>query len=97
MFEKNGKFYADWRDASGRRIRKSFTSQRAALQFEAEQRELAHPKPKARGQQSPRSYAPLFRAKSNPLPPSRSAPSSPKLVPFRRRGSAPPTSPKSIS
>lgn len=50
MFEKNKKFYADWRDRSGKRLRKSFTSKRAALMFEAEQRELAHPKQNARGQ-----------------------------------------------
>lgn len=50
MFEKNGKFYADWRDRSGKRLRKSFTSKRAALMFEADQRELAHPKQNARGQ-----------------------------------------------
>jgi hypothetical protein len=34
MFEKNGKYYADWRDRTGRRQRKSFTSQRAALRYE---------------------------------------------------------------
>lgn len=58
MFEKSGKYYADWRDKSGRRLRKSFTSKAAALQFEADQKELAHPKTAARGQQSPRSSAP---------------------------------------
>jgi hypothetical protein len=31
MFEKNGKYYADWRDRTGRRLRKAFTSERAAL------------------------------------------------------------------
>lgn len=49
MYEKDGKFYADWRDRSGRRLRKSFTSKRAALKFEADQKELAHPKGKATG------------------------------------------------
>lgn len=49
MFEKNGKWYADWRDRRGKRLRKSFTSKRAAMLFEAEQRSLAHPKPNARG------------------------------------------------
>jgi len=58
MFEKHGKFYADWRDASGQRLRKSFTSKRAALQFEAEQKELAHPKQKARGIRLPGSFSP---------------------------------------
>ena len=58
MFEKQGKFYADWRDRSGRRLRKAFATKRAALQFEAEQKELAHPKTKARGLRSPRSSAP---------------------------------------
>ena len=32
MFEKQGKHYADWRDKSGKRLRKSFTSKAAALQ-----------------------------------------------------------------
>jgi hypothetical protein len=58
MFEKQGKFYADWRDHTGKRLRKCFTTKRAALQFEAEQKELAHPKPSARGLRSPRSSAP---------------------------------------
>lgn len=58
MFEKNGKFYADWRDRKGTRKRKSFTSQRAALRFEEEQKELAHPKPPARVKLSPRLSVP---------------------------------------
>jgi len=52
MFEKDGKFYADWRDRTGKRLRKSFNSKRAALQFEAQQKELAHPKTKALGRLS---------------------------------------------
>jgi hypothetical protein len=62
MFEKQGKFYADWRDHAGKRLRKCFTTKRAALQFEAEQKELAHPKPSARGLRSPRSSAPSISA-----------------------------------
>lgn len=58
MFEKNGKFYADWRDRSGKRLRKSFTSKRAAFQFEAEQKEVAHPKLRALGSQSRKFSAP---------------------------------------
>src|SRR5665213_174439 len=58
MFEKNGKYYADWRDTSGRRLRKAFTSRRAALTHEAEQKEVAHPKRQARRTPSPTSYAP---------------------------------------
>jgi hypothetical protein len=50
MFEKAGKFYSDWRDRQGNRKRKCFNSKRAALQFEAEQKELAHPKLRALGQ-----------------------------------------------
>jgi hypothetical protein len=42
MFEKDGKYYADWRDRAGTRKRKSFTSRRAALQYEADQKEIAH-------------------------------------------------------
>ncbi|MDR3737591.1 MAG: hypothetical protein P4L40_01090 [Terracidiphilus sp.] len=58
MFEKQGKYYADWRDKSGRRLRKSFTSKRAALQHEAEMRERHHPKRKALGHRLPQYSAP---------------------------------------
>jgi hypothetical protein len=34
MFEKAGKFYADWRDAEGRRHRKSFITALAARRHE---------------------------------------------------------------
>jgi hypothetical protein len=53
MFEKQGKFYADWRDREGTRKRKAFNSSRAALRFEQEQKELAHPKQSAKGKPSP--------------------------------------------
>jgi hypothetical protein len=93
MFEKTGRYYADWRDASGKRLRKSFTSKRAALQFEAEQKGRAHPKSKARGNHSPRSYAP---ATSNPAPAHTSKPSpagsARRLVLLRPKTSARPTS-----
>ncbi|WP_348263201.1 hypothetical protein P8935_01275 [Telmatobacter sp. DSM 110680] len=58
MFEKSGRFFADWRDQRGQRKRKSFHTERAALTFEAEQKELAHPKTMARGKRSPASYSP---------------------------------------
>jgi hypothetical protein len=58
MFEKAGKYYADWRNDDGKRLRKSFTSKRAALQFEAEQKEATHPKNKALGIHSPKFSAP---------------------------------------
>ena len=60
MFSKGSMFYADWRDASGKRMRKAFKSKRAALQFESEQKELAHPKTPARPTQSPRFCAPAL-------------------------------------
>jgi hypothetical protein len=65
MFEKDGKFYADWRDKRGARKRKSFTSKRAALRHEEEQKELAHPKKRARGAISPNSYVPRKMAQSS--------------------------------
>jgi periplasmic divalent cation tolerance protein len=40
MFEKDRKYYADWRDKQGKRKRKSFISKRAALIYEAEQKQL---------------------------------------------------------
>jgi hypothetical protein len=61
MYEKSGKFFADWRDRKGNRKRKSFTNARAALRFEEEQKELARPKLKARAKLSPRFSVPLKR------------------------------------
>lgn len=61
MFEKQGKFYADWRDRKGTRKRKSFNTARAALRYEEEQRAIAHPKPKAQGRPSPKFSAPGSR------------------------------------
>jgi hypothetical protein len=89
MFSKDDRFYADWRDKSGKRLRKSFTTARAALQYEAEQKELANPKPQARGQRWPKSSAPRGSVrKPAPVITRRKSqkPSSPKLVPFRPRG-----------
>ena len=57
MFEKAGKYYADWRDRTGARKRKAFKSERAALLYEAQQKELAHPKKKALGAHSRTSSA----------------------------------------
>ena len=48
MYIKNNKFFADWRDESGRRLRKSFTTARAAITYEAAQR-VRLPKQKAGG------------------------------------------------
>lgn len=51
MFEKNGKFFADWRDSDGTRHRKSFTTAALALEFEKASRGKAAPKKaEARGQ-----------------------------------------------
>jgi len=92
MFEKTGKFYADWRDANGHRLRKSFASKRAALQFEAQQKELANPKPKARGQACVHYSAPATSNTAIPTRNKQQKPSSPKPAPCRRPNSAPPTS-----
>ena len=93
MFTKEGKYYADWRDKDGHRTRKSFTSKRAALQFEAEQKELAHPKRRARGTYCPKSSAPTTTPKAS----TRTTGSSPtnssrRLVLLRRNASRPRTS-----
>lgn len=63
MFEKQGKYYADWRDRRGRRHRKSFGSKRAALKFEEEQREIEHPKIRAAEKPWQKSSSPYFRGK----------------------------------
>jgi hypothetical protein len=92
MYEKQGKFYADWRDKRGKRIRKSFTSKRAALQHEADQKELAHPKRKAIGRTLPISYSLKHRAEIRVLSGPQRATSSPHAAP-----SNPPKSPRPMS
>lgn len=98
MFEKNGRFYADWRDKTGKRIRKAFKSPRAALNHEAAQKELAHPKPKARASRSPIFSAPPQQgrkaAPSSTKPPSAS---SRKLAHSPRTSSPQPTSSKQMT
>jgi len=96
MFQKQGKFYADWRDKSGKRLRKSFTSKAAALQFEAEQKDLAHPTTQARGQRSPKCSAPTSTGTTTETAAKSRAPkrSSLSLVVSRPRSSGPRTSPK---
>lgn len=96
MFEKQGKFYADWRDHAGRRLRKSFTSKRAALQFESEQKELAHPKTQARGPRQPHSFSPQSRGAVTALRLIKPVNSSSRIsVQSPPRNSPPRTSPKS--
>jgi hypothetical protein len=78
MYEKQGKFYADWRDRKGTRKRKSFTTARAALRFESEQKEISHPKFKAQGQPLPKLSAPASKSQTGhaprtPLSPKRSS------------------------
>jgi len=97
MFEKQGRFYADWRDASGKRLRKSFKSKRAALQFEAEQKGLAHPKPKARGIRLPGSFSPHSSATGNGRTEARPRPSSPLRAVSRPTNSPHPTPKKSTT
>ncbi len=42
MYQKGNKFYADWYDASGKRLRKSFTTERDAQLYEAAQKQGVH-------------------------------------------------------
>lgn len=44
MFQKGHTFYADWRDRSGTRKRKAFATVKAALKFEAQQKNRRPPK-----------------------------------------------------
>jgi hypothetical protein len=56
MFEKSGKFFADWRDEDQRRRRKSFKTPRAAMLYETQMRERSS-KRRAQGQRWPKSCA----------------------------------------
>jgi hypothetical protein len=92
MFEKAGKFYADWRDRKGARKRKSFKSSRAALTFEAEQKELAHPKSPARGRMSRNYFSSNSQGATKAQCAARPADSSPRAANSNPAKSAPPTS-----
>ncbi len=68
MFEKNGSYYADWRDAKGQRIRKAFTTKRAALKYEAEQKSIITA-PKTNGARKPlRPSSRLTSPRAEPKP-----------------------------
>jgi hypothetical protein len=96
MFEKSGKYYADWRDKRGKRLRKSFTSKRAALLFEAEQKEQAHPKKTARGRLLLRFSAPdTSRSETAAMPTKLQKASSRPQGHSHPTNSQPATSPKS--
>ena len=64
MFEKNGHYFADWRNRRGKRQRKSFTSEADAIRYEQEQRAIAHPKIKGKARPSRRSFAPTSPKRS---------------------------------
>jgi hypothetical protein len=59
MLKKHGKYFADWRDASGKRHRKAFPSKRAALSYQSREANKAQAAKKApapaRSRTSPRS------------------------------------------
>lgn len=70
MFTKAGKHFADWTDATGRRIRKSFTSKAKAIAHENAMKEISRqtrPHP-ARGQSpvSSRQFRELASPASQP-------------------------------
>ena len=48
MFQKNGKFYADWRTPDGKRHRKAFPTQLGAKRYETTQRAASRPTPPER-------------------------------------------------
>ena len=96
MFEKQGKFYADWRDRTGRRKRKSFDTAKAALRFEEEQKEIARPRLRLVGRTS-RDYSTRQPINRSPAQPVRSqSSSSPKSDTSARSNSARRTSSTSM-
>jgi hypothetical protein len=87
MFEKQGKYYADWRDRTGVRKRKSFSTARAALRFESEQKDTAHSKPTAQRLHSPKYSAPASKSRAAHAPkiPTSRKQSSPMSAPSHRK------------
>jgi hypothetical protein len=77
MYEKDNKYYADWRDRQGKRKRKSFTSPKAALRFEEEQKEIARPKKRGVGKLLPTFSTPKPSKGRNTA----------RIVPFTKRSS----------
>jgi hypothetical protein len=72
MLHKNDKWFADWRDASGKRKRKAFPTRRAALAYQTKQHRRAagerHPRPTHRPAISP-SHGQPRRRKAAPTTP----------------------------
>ena len=48
MQKKSGKFFADWRDCTGKRHRRAFAKERDALDFQRQQQEFARSRRQAR-------------------------------------------------
>jgi len=88
MFQKLNRFYADWRDASGKRHRKAFTSAELALNFErAVHTATVTAKPKkATAQGKTQLPASSRRSPSRPV---RAKPSMPAKTIQRRKPSSP--------
>jgi len=100
MFEKSGRFFADWRDEDQRRRRKSFRSARAAMLYETQMRERSS-KRRAQGQRWPTSCAKTSsgqrtktgtRSTKRPKPSSRSRAACIPINSRRRKQSRHPTS-----
>lgn len=68
MFEKDNRFYADWRDRKGVRRRKAFTTADAAQLHEETQKNASRPKRKGAGLRSTQSSAPSVPLGTQPTP-----------------------------
>jgi hypothetical protein len=66
VYSKQNRFYADWRDKQGRRQRKAFKTEGAALTHEQAMKDVARPKGKGVGRRSQPPSAPTSkRGKGN--------------------------------
>jgi hypothetical protein len=102
MYQKDNRFYADWRDRRGVRRRKAFTSADAATAYEEEQKNAARPKTRGAGLQLPRSSAPGRQRgpRSNTktaIPRTQTLTTQPKLSSLRQAAKPSKTSPNTIS
>jgi hypothetical protein len=78
MLHKYGKWYADWRDASGKRQRKAFPSKQKAVNFQRKQAATARatkkaPRPPTLEKSRSRGRARTPKTKSSPSSPRKSA------------------------
>lgn len=66
MYQKSNRFYADWRNRKGVRLRKAFATAEEAIEYEERQKAAARPKQQGAGRPSQKSSAPISSRTPSP-------------------------------